>query len=246
MKYIQKRLISDIELLEYSDRYYDIILVELDLDFLKERDVYGFYDGHGKMIAGYTINNIPPFRILNLIPKERCEGKKFCEAYEGQFSELIAMWKASRSKLFHSLFYLQVMATLQRSKSQWLLGAAVKRHAHDLYLKFLPHVIYEGEPDLDFQNAGGTGRERQVWVQYGNIKRMGHVFSVEGAKFLSQQFCGKILPRVVTRGKYPIIGKTLYDVFALAFYPIARVVFLLVKVFGHIQSRFEGKREVRG
>jgi hypothetical protein len=98
MKFIQKKLVSDNDLQEYSENYYKIILVKLDLEFLRGRDVYGFYGDHGGMIGGYTINNRPPYRILKLIPEDLEEGRKFQETYAGEFSELIAMWKASRSK----------------------------------------------------------------------------------------------------------------------------------------------------
>lgn len=246
MKYLQKRLVSDRDLREYCDRYYEVILVRLDARALLGRDVYGFLDGQGKMIAGYVINNMPPFRILQLIPADREEGGRFLEAHEGEFCELIAMWKTSRSKLFYSLYYLQLMATLLRCKSTWLLGAAVRKHAHELYLGFLPNVIYIGEPDGEFQQSGATGKEKHVWVQYGRIRGMSHRFAVESSEFAAEQLCEKLLPRTVMRGRMARLGKTIQGIVRFALYPVARVVLLLVSIFSYVQSRFEprdGKRE---
>jgi hypothetical protein len=244
MKFIQKKLVSDNDLQEYSENYYKIILVKLDLEFLRGRDVYGFYGDHGGMIGGYTINNRPPYRILKLIPEDLEEGRKFQETYAGEFSELIAMWKASRSKLFHALFYLQIMATVLRCNSKWLLGAAVKKHAHDLYLKFLPNVIYAGEPDYAFQKAGGTGNEKQVWIQYGDIRRLKHLFSIEGSRFVAQQFCKKILPTALRKGKFAAPARALHNVVAVACYPLARVSLFLATMLGLVQRRFEEKDSV--
>jgi len=239
MKYLQKKLVSDHDLQEYSDRYYKIILVRLDRRFLSAADVYGFFDGQGEMIGGYVINSMPPFRILQLIPEDREEGRRFVEEHEGEFSELVAMWKTSRSKFFYSLYYLQLMATLQRCRSKWLLGAAVRRGAHDLYLKFLPNVIYIGEPDRKFQQSGGTGNEKHVWVQYGLIRGMSHRFGVESSAFAAQQFCRKFLPRAVMRGKMERLGKIIEESAGFGLYPLARCVFLSVKVFSYCQSRLE-------
>jgi len=239
MKYLQKKLVSEDGLREYSDRYYDVILVRLDKQFLRGSDVYGFFDRRGKMIGGYIINSIRPFRVLRLIPADREEGRRFVEAHEGEVSELIAMWKTSRSKFFYSLYYLQLMATLLRCRSKWLLGAAVRKSAHDLYLKFLPHVVYVGEPDREFQQSGGTGNEKHVWVQYGRIRGMSHRFAVEGARFGAQQLCRKFLPRAVMRGRMAPLGKKIQGVAGRVLYPVSTVVLLLVRVFSFFQSRFE-------
>jgi len=239
MKYLQKKLVRDDDLQEYSDRYHQIILVRLEKRLLGAGNVYGFFDGQGKMIGGYVINSMPPFRILQLIPADREEGRKFVEAHEGEFSELVAMWKTSRSKFFYSLYYLQLMATVQRCKSKWLLGAAVRKRAHDRYVKFLPNIIYTGEPDRKFQQTGGTGNEKHVWVQYGLIRGMSHRFGVESSAFAAQQLCRKFLPRAVMKGKMARLGKKIQKFARFAFYPLARGVFLLVKVFSHLQGRLE-------
>jgi hypothetical protein len=244
MKYLQKRLVRDRDLQEYSDCYYEVILVRLNPGFLRGRDVYGFFDGQGKMIAGYVINNMPPFRILQLIPADREDGRRFAEGHEGEFSELIAMWKTSRSKFFYALYYLQLMATLLRCKSKWLLGAAIRKYAHEFYLRFLPNVIYVGAPDPEFQQSGGTGNEKHVWVQYGPIRGMSHHFAVEGAEFAAQQLCEKLIPRTVMTGGVARLGRKIQEVIRFALYPLARVVLLFVRILSYVQSALE-QRDIK-
>jgi hypothetical protein len=105
-----------------------------------------FYDSQQRMIAGYAINNKPPYKTLSYVPDDVClNGIRVTSSNEIVFSEVIALWiKASASNTIRASVYCMSVIDSALLKPDFILGGCSLRGARRTQMRALPKLLWHG------------------------------------------------------------------------------------------------------
>ncbi len=145
-----RELTTEFEYREYIRNYYhffDSTLLELSIEYLEKAHVVGIYNLENKMVAGYTLNTYPDFRLVKLVPNpmdiippdEAFSWDKCCE--------IVCIWK--NAELVPRTYTLKVMwAEILRkflaTKKEYALGFSQHEKIDKFYSAFGTSSLYKG------------------------------------------------------------------------------------------------------
>jgi hypothetical protein len=156
-----KMIVSDEDLNVFLSEYNSKNVAPLSTEELKKAQVRVFYmSGSNKIVAGYCLNCSPPFRYLDIIPRDAANDilaqlgeKNICEGYAAWIDKSVK----SKQRLF---FYLVSMMDALRKRKKYILSGTMVAKIKEKQMMMLPYLIYEG-------TAEAHGKVVTGWAYYG-------------------------------------------------------------------------------
>ena len=155
---------TDIELAVFARRYAAAAGLGVDLDYLRRARVRAFFDGAGRMLGGYVINDHPPFRYVQDLGMDAAEllGAERVPL----FRESTCIWMDRRlGELGRMRVYLRCVRDLGRGDRRYILGGSIRPGVAAVQRRGLPHLVFDGAVELH-------GQRTNAWVYYGTAVTM--------------------------------------------------------------------------
>lgn len=144
-----KLLKQDAELENYRHAIHPHIDVLLPLSYLKQGQVYGYFNKKGDLIGGFALINKGPFRVLDSIPD--FEGLKL-DPHLKHTTEVTGVWLSceGRDKYASLKYWLTIMTKVLTSRKKYFVYAysSKKTHLEKIYSRANPIVLFRGETKL--------------------------------------------------------------------------------------------------
>lgn len=141
-----RRLKNDIEFEAYRHAIAKHIDVLLPLEYLKQGQVYGYFNAHDEVCGGFALITEAPFRVLDSIPNFK--GLTIDPELK-KTAEITGVWLSQRDKKqFSSLrFWTNIMLKVLLSNKKYFVYAysSKKEGLAKIYGKANPEVLFRGE-----------------------------------------------------------------------------------------------------
>lgn len=144
-----RQLAHEVELENYRQTIAERIDVLLPLEYLKQGDVFGFFNDDEKLCGGFSLINHGPYRVLESIPNFK--GLTFDPSLK-HTAEITGVWLSSQNRTqFSSLqFWSTVIYKVLTSKKKYFVYAysSRKKGLKNIYSKTRPEVLFRGETKI--------------------------------------------------------------------------------------------------
>lgn len=141
-----KKLKSDLELETYRHAIAKHIDVLLPLEYLRQGNVFGFFNAEGSICGGFSLITQGPFRVLTSIPN--FQGFDLDPKLK-RTAEITGVWLSSepRTKRLSLKFWLVLIAKLLTCRKRYFVYAynTKKENLKKIYSKADPIVLFTGE-----------------------------------------------------------------------------------------------------
>lgn len=141
-----RKLKSDLELETYRHAIAKHIDVLLPLEYLKQGNVFGFFNAEGTICGGFALITQGPFRVLTSIPN--FQGLELDPQLK-KTAEITGVWLSNDpgTKKFSIMFWLVLIAKMLTCRKQYFVYAYnnKKQHLKKIYSRADPIVLFSGE-----------------------------------------------------------------------------------------------------
>jgi len=144
MRFIELKHETEFE--TYRHAIANHIDVLLPIDYLKQGNVYGYYNKQGEICGGFAMITQAPFRVLDSIPNFK---GLTIDPKLSNTAEITGVWLSNRDKKqFSSLiFWMNILHRILLSRKKYFVYAysSRKNGLAKIYSKANPEVLFRGE-----------------------------------------------------------------------------------------------------
>lgn len=144
---IRRKITEDFTLRLYQKRFSELAKQTLPMDYLKQSDVYGFFN-HGKLVAGFVVRTEPGMWHFKLLDGSK-NALTGVLAREDQFCELAGLWMSPTvaNPVFKMNFYLTCVADALQTGRELILGGSPVKQIVSSHQVCLPFTLFSGPLD---------------------------------------------------------------------------------------------------
>lgn len=147
MNFRELKIEKDLEIYRHAiARHIDVLL---PLEYLKQGQVYGYFNENGEITGGFALITEGPFRVLDSIPnfKGLTIDPKLLKT-----AEITGVWLCNKNKknLASLKFWLNLMIKLTTCRKKYFVYAysSRKEGLSKIYSRAKPEVLFRGETNI--------------------------------------------------------------------------------------------------